>query len=67
MARGLTADWAIGAKLMPQLRALEAAALEEIVSGRWHALTTTFPLSEAAAAHRALEDRATAGKVVLIP
>jgi NADPH2:quinone reductase len=48
-------------------RVLEAAAVEETVSGRWHALTTTFPLSEAAAAHRALETRATIGKVVLIP
>ncbi|TDW22765.1 NADPH2:quinone reductase [Kribbella kalugense] len=66
-ARGLTADWAIGAKLAAQLRTLETAALEEAVSGRWHALTTTFPLSEAAAAHQALEDRQTTGKVVLIP
>jgi NADPH2:quinone reductase len=67
MARSLTAGWALGAKMTSQLRALEAAALEETVSGRWQALTTTFPLSEAAAAHRALETRATTGKVVLIP
>jgi NADPH:quinone reductase len=66
MARGLTAGWAIGAKLASQLRTLEAAALEETASGRWQALTTTFPLSEAAAAHRALETRATTGKVVLL-
>ena len=66
-ARDLTADWAIGAKLAAQLRTLEAAALEETISGRWHAITTTFPLAEAAAAHRALETRATTGKVVLIP
>ncbi|HET6988344.1 MAG TPA: zinc-binding dehydrogenase, partial [Kribbella sp.] len=49
MARSLTAGWAIGAKMVPQLRTLDAAALEETVSGRWHALTTTFPLSDAAA------------------
>ncbi|MFI5692272.1 zinc-binding dehydrogenase [Kribbella sp. NPDC051586] len=67
MARGLTAGWAIGAKLARQLRELESAALEETISGRWKALTTTFPLSEAAVAHRALEERATTGKVVLIP
>jgi NADPH:quinone reductase len=67
MARGLTANWSIGPKMMPKLRALETTALEETFSGRWHALTTTFPLSEAAQAHRALEDRATTGKVVLIP
>jgi NADPH2:quinone reductase len=67
MARSLTVGWALGVKLTSQLRALEAAALEETASGRWHALTTTFPLAEAAAAHRALETRATTGKVVLLP
>ncbi|MEV5967480.1 zinc-binding dehydrogenase [Kribbella sp. NPDC051952] len=67
MSRGLTAGWAIGAKLAAQLRTLEAAALEETISGRWHALTTTFPLSEAATAHQALETRSTTGKVVLLP
>lgn len=67
MARGLSATWAIGPKMMPKLRALETTALEETFSGRWHALTTTFPLSDAAQAHRALESRTTTGKVVLIP
>lgn len=66
-ARNLTAGWALGAELAAQLRSLEAAALAETVSGRWKALITTFPLSEAATAHRALEERATTGKVVLIP
>jgi len=66
MTRGLTAGWAIGAKLTRHLRALESAALEETTTGRWKALTTTFPLSEAAAAHKALETRATTGKVVLL-
>jgi NADPH2:quinone reductase len=67
MARGLSATWAIGPKMMPKLRALETAALEETFSGRWKALTTTFPLADAAQAHRALESRATTGKVVLLP
>lgn len=67
MSRGLTAGWAIGAKLVTRLRELESTALEETISGRWKALTTTFPLAEAAVAHRALEERATTGKVVLIP
>jgi NADPH2:quinone reductase len=67
MNRGLTATWAIGPKLLPKLRTLETAALEETISGRWNALTTTFPLSHAATAHRALETRATTGKVVLVP
>jgi NADPH2:quinone reductase len=67
MTRGLTVGWALGAKLTRQLRELESAALEETISGRWKALTTTFALSEAAAAHQALENRATTGKVVLLP
>ncbi|GAB2644966.1 zinc-binding dehydrogenase [Kribbella swartbergensis] len=67
MARGLAAIWAIGPKMMPKLRALETTALEETFSGRWQAVTTTFPLSEAAEAHRALESRASTGKVVLVP
>jgi NADPH2:quinone reductase len=66
-ARGLTATWAIGAKLMRRLRALETAALQETTSGRWEPLTTQYPLAKAADAHRALENRETVGKVVLIP
>ncbi|MFD3402259.1 zinc-binding dehydrogenase [Kribbella sp. NPDC058693] len=67
MSRGLTAGWAIGAKLATRLRELESTALQETISGRWKALTTSFPLSDAATAHQALEERATTGKVVLIP
>lgn len=67
MSRGLTVGWALGSKLTSRLRELEAAALEETFEGRWHALTTTYPLSEAAVAHKSLENRGTTGKVVLIP
>ncbi|TCM42644.1 zinc-binding dehydrogenase [Kribbella sp. VKM Ac-2568] len=67
MNRGLTATWAIGPKLMRKLRALETAALQESVEGRWAPLVTRFPLAKAADAHRALENRETVGKVVLIP
>jgi NADPH2:quinone reductase len=67
MNRGLTATWAIGPKLMRKLRALEAAALQESVEGRWAPLLTQYPLAKAADAHRALENRETVGKVVLIP
>lgn len=67
MNRGLTATWAIGPKLMRKLRELEAAALQESVDGRWAPLLTTYPLAKAADAHRALENRETVGKVVLIP
>ncbi|WP_314223751.1 zinc-binding dehydrogenase [Streptomyces zaehneri] len=49
------------------LRALEVRALAEAAAGRLTPAVRTFPLAEAAAAHRALETRATAGKVVLVP
>jgi NADPH2:quinone reductase len=67
MSRGLTVGWALGAKLTRLLRELEATALHHTTEGQWHALTTTFPLSDAAAAHQALESRQTTGKVVLLP
>ncbi|MET7282816.1 zinc-binding dehydrogenase [Kribbella sp. NPDC005582] len=50
-----------------RLREFEGAALDEVVEGRWRTLSTTFPLSEAPSAHRALEERRTVGKVVLLP
>jgi NADPH2:quinone reductase len=65
--RGLSATWAIGQKLMGKLRRLETAALTESIEGRWDSPTTSFPLAKAADAHRALENRETTGKVVLIP
>jgi NADPH2:quinone reductase len=67
MNRGLSATWAIGPKLMRKLRGLETAALQESVEGRWVPLVTRFPLAKVADAHRALENRETVGKVVLIP
>jgi NADPH2:quinone reductase len=49
------------------LRGLEVAALDALARGRMVPLLTRFPLAEAAAAHAALENRETIGKVVLIP
>ena len=49
------------------LRGLEELSMRALAEGRLVPLTTTFPLSEAAAAHTALESRATVGKVVLKP
>ncbi|MFD3586018.1 zinc-binding dehydrogenase [Streptomyces sp. NPDC058683] len=49
------------------LRTLELRALAEAAHGRLRPALTRFPLAEAAAAHRALENRATIGKVVLEP
>jgi NADPH2:quinone reductase len=48
------------------LRPLEDAALAALASGTLHPLVTRFSLAEAAAAHAALEGRATTGKVVLV-
>ncbi|MEU9145260.1 zinc-binding dehydrogenase [Streptomyces sp. NPDC048349] len=49
------------------LRVLETRALTEAATGRLRPALHRFPLAEAAAAHRALESRATTGKVVLEP
>ncbi|MFJ4834801.1 zinc-binding dehydrogenase [Streptomyces sp. NPDC088747] len=49
------------------VRTLELRALAEAAAGRLTPDVTRFPLAEAAAAHRALENRATVGKVVLEP
>ena len=50
------------------LRPLEAAALAAAASGELvPVIGRRFPLAEAAAAHAALEARATIGKTVLVP
>ncbi|MCX5265128.1 zinc-binding dehydrogenase [Streptomyces sp. NBC_00199] len=49
------------------LRALEQRALAEAAAGRLIPAVHPFPLTEAAAAHHALETRGTTGKVILIP
>ncbi|MFF6811168.1 zinc-binding dehydrogenase [Streptomyces sp. NPDC012403] len=49
------------------VRTLELRALTEAAEGRLTPAVHRFPLAEAAAAHRALENRATTGKVVLEP
>jgi NADPH:quinone reductase len=70
MARGLTATWAIPRALRRPggLRELETRALAEAAAGRLVPLVgRPFPLAEAAAAHEALESRATEGKTVLVP
>ncbi|GAA2259770.1 zinc-binding dehydrogenase [Streptomyces atrovirens] len=49
------------------VRTLELRALAQAAEGRLTPAVHRFPLAEAAAAHRALENRATTGKVVLEP
>jgi NADPH:quinone reductase len=67
MARGLTVSWAIPRPRGGQ-RELETRALAEAAAGRLVPLVgRRFPLAEAAAAHEALEARATVGKTVLVP
>jgi NADPH2:quinone reductase len=70
IGRGITASAAIGSRLLRRpggFRDLEDAALAALTTGRMVPLVTRFPLAEAAAAHAALENRETVGKVVLIP
>ncbi|MCU1486153.1 MAG: Alcohol dehydrogenase zinc-binding domain protein [Actinomycetia bacterium] len=49
------------------LRPLEVRALAALAGGSLRPLVTRFALADAAAAHAALEGRATTGKVVLVP
>ncbi|MCC5575719.1 zinc-binding dehydrogenase [Microtetraspora sp. AC03309] len=69
-ARGLTASVAVGPRILRRpggLRGLEERALAAAATGALVPLTQSFPLKDAAAAHAALESRATMGKVVLVP
>ncbi|SMC70518.1 zinc-binding dehydrogenase [Kibdelosporangium aridum] len=68
-ARSLTATAAIGPRILRRpggMRDLESAALAALAAKELVPLTQTFPLAQAAAAHRALETRGTVGKVVLL-
>ena len=72
-ARGISSTPVLGAALFEKiggpenLRLLEDEALALAAEGVWVPLVQTFPLAEAAQAHRALAGRATMGKVVLVP
>ncbi|NBM16752.1 zinc-binding dehydrogenase [Streptomyces sp. GC420] len=72
-ARGITSQQVLGPVMLRRaggdnpIRTLELRALAEAAAGRLVPAVQRFPLSEAAAAHRALETRATMGKVVLEP
>jgi NADPH2:quinone reductase len=69
-ARGITVSTAVGVRLLRRpggLRELEERALAAAAEGRLTPLRTVFPLTDAGAAHAALEGRATTGKVVLVP
>jgi NADPH2:quinone reductase len=69
-SRGLTVSAAIGPRILQRpggMRDLEERALAAVADGSLTPAVQRFPLAEAAAAHAALERRATTGKVVLIP
>ena len=68
--RGITVSAAIGARMARRpggLRDLEEQALAAAADGRLVPLVQRFALAEAAAAHEAIESRATIGKTVLVP
>ncbi|MEV0465716.1 zinc-binding dehydrogenase [Nocardia tengchongensis] len=68
--RGITSQFVLGPPMLARaggLRALETRALAEAAAGRLRPAVQSFPLAAAAAAHHALETRATTGKVVLLP
>ncbi|MET9292046.1 zinc-binding dehydrogenase [Streptomyces sp. NPDC003077] len=70
---GITSQVVVGPPMLANvggpdpLRTLETESLAEAAAGRLVPAVHRFPLAEAAAAHRALENRGTIGKVVLIP
>ncbi|MGY0060621.1 zinc-binding dehydrogenase [Streptomyces sp. LZ34] len=72
-ARGITSQVVLGPPMLAKaggldpLRTLEERSMAEAAAGRLVPGVHRFPLAEAAAAHRALETRATTGKVVLVP
>ncbi len=70
-SRGLTASAAIGPRILRRpggLRDLEERAVAEAAAGRLVPVVgQRFALAEAAAAHVAIETRATVGKTVLVP
>jgi NADPH2:quinone reductase len=70
-ASGVTVTAAIGARMMSRpegIRAYARDALDALAAGRLRPLVhPPFPLAKASEAHRALESRATTGKVVLVP
>ncbi|MFC7929025.1 zinc-binding dehydrogenase [Streptomyces cinereoruber] len=69
--RGITSESVLGPVMIEKaggdVRNLELAALAAAAAGTLRPAVHRFPLAEAAEAHRALENRGTTGKVVLVP
>jgi NADPH2:quinone reductase len=69
-ASGVTATASVGPRMFARpggIQGLAVEAVERYVRGEWAPVVSTFPLVDAAGAHRALEERRTTGKVVLVP
>jgi NADPH2:quinone reductase len=69
-ARGVAVSAAIGPRMFARpggIQRLAELAVERLEMGAWSPVVDRFPLADAAEAHRALTDRRTTGKVVLIP
>ncbi|MFI1399498.1 zinc-binding dehydrogenase [Streptomyces sp. NPDC020681] len=69
--RGITSEGVLGPVMLQKaggdVRVLEERSLAEAAAGRLRPAVQRFPLAQAAEAHRALENRGTIGKVVLVP
>jgi NADPH2:quinone reductase len=69
-SRGLTVSAAIGARIAQRpggLRGFEEQALAAAADGALVPVVQRFDLAQAAAAHTAIETRASMGKIVLVP
>jgi NADPH2:quinone reductase len=70
-SHGIAVTAAIGPRMMSRpggIIELARAAVAKLEAGEWRAVVhPPFPLRDAAGAHRALTDRITVGKVVLVP
>jgi NADPH2:quinone reductase len=69
-AHGVAVTAAIGPRMFARpggIQGLAEQAVAQLAGGVWHPLVTRFALDDAAAAHGALVERQTTGKVVLIP
>lgn len=70
LGRGVAVTGAIGARMFARpggIQALAEEAVALLAAGEWRPALTTYALTDAAEAHRALVARETTGKVVLIP
>jgi len=67
---GVAVSAAVGPRMFARpggIQALAVEAVAKLAAGDWRPLVTRFALADAAEAHRALVERRTTGKVLLIP